>query len=27
VKAPGIELFERLKEVFGELPFIAEDLG
>jgi len=27
VKAPGIELFDRLKEVFGELPFIAEDLG
>ena len=27
VKAPGHELFKRLKEVFGELPFIAEDLG
>ena len=27
VKAPGQELFQRLKEVFGELPFIAEDLG
>jgi len=27
VKAPGLELFERLKKVFGELPFIAEDLG
>jgi 4-alpha-glucanotransferase len=27
VKAPGLELFQRLKEVFGELPFIAEDLG
>lgn len=27
VKAPGHELFGRLKEVFGELPFIAEDLG
>jgi 4-alpha-glucanotransferase len=27
VKAPGHELFERLKEVFGELPFVAEDLG
>jgi 4-alpha-glucanotransferase len=27
VKAPGMELFDRLKEVFGELPFIAEDLG
>ncbi len=27
VKAPGHDLFQRLKEVFGELPFIAEDLG
>ena len=27
VKAPGQELFQRLREVFGELPFIAEDLG
>jgi len=27
VKAPGQELFQRLKEVFGELPFVAEDLG
>lgn len=27
VKAPGHALFNRLKEVFGELPFIAEDLG
>jgi 4-alpha-glucanotransferase len=27
VKAPGFELFQRLKEVFGELPFVAEDLG
>ncbi len=27
VKAPGHELFQRLKEVFGPLPFIAEDLG
>jgi 4-alpha-glucanotransferase len=27
VKAPGQALFQRLKEVFGELPFIAEDLG
>jgi 4-alpha-glucanotransferase len=27
VKAPGHELFQRLREVFGELPFIAEDLG
>jgi 4-alpha-glucanotransferase len=27
VKAPGHELFKRLKDVFGPLPFIAEDLG
>jgi 4-alpha-glucanotransferase len=27
VKAPGYELFQRLKDVFGELPFVAEDLG
>jgi 4-alpha-glucanotransferase len=27
VKAPGHALFQRLKEVFGDLPFIAEDLG
>jgi 4-alpha-glucanotransferase len=27
VKAPGHELFRRLTEVFGKLPFIAEDLG
>jgi len=27
VKAPGQELFQRLREVFGVLPFIAEDLG
>ena len=27
VKAPGQELFQRLKEVFGALPFVAEDLG
>jgi len=27
VKAPGLELFQRLQEVFGELPFVAEDLG
>jgi 4-alpha-glucanotransferase len=27
VKAPGHELFHRLKEVFGVLPFVAEDLG
>ena len=27
VKAPGHALFARLREIFGELPFIAEDLG
>ena len=27
IKAPGHELFQRLKEVLGELPFVAEDLG
>ncbi len=27
VTAPGEALFNRLREVFGELPFIAEDLG
>jgi 4-alpha-glucanotransferase len=27
VKAPGNDLFLRLKEIFGQLPFIAEDLG
>ena len=27
VKAPGQALFQRLRDVFGELPFIAEDLG
>jgi 4-alpha-glucanotransferase len=27
IKAPGLELFQRLKDVFGVLPFIAEDLG
>jgi 4-alpha-glucanotransferase len=27
MKAPGQELFERLKDVFGQLPFVAEDLG
>ncbi len=27
VKAPGHALFLRLKEIFGELPFLAEDLG
>ena len=27
VKAPGEALFERLEEVFGNLPLVAEDLG
>jgi len=27
VKGPGIELFQHLKDIFGDLPFIAEDLG
>jgi len=27
VKSPGFELFTHLKTVFGELPFVAEDLG
>lgn len=27
VKAPGHALFNRIKEIFGDLPFIAEDLG
>jgi 4-alpha-glucanotransferase len=27
VKAPGHALFNRLKEIFGDLPFLAEDLG
>jgi 4-alpha-glucanotransferase len=27
IKAPGHELFHRLREVLGELPFVAEDLG
>jgi 4-alpha-glucanotransferase len=27
VKAPGQELFMRLREIFGTLPFVAEDLG
>lgn len=27
VKAPGHFLFQRLRDVFGELPFVAEDLG
>lgn len=27
IKAPGHELFRRLREVFGDLPFVAEDLG
>jgi 4-alpha-glucanotransferase len=27
IKAPGAALFTRLREVLGDLPFIAEDLG
>jgi 4-alpha-glucanotransferase len=27
VSAPGHDLFQRLREVFGDLPFVAEDLG
>jgi len=27
VKAPGHALFCRLRDIFGELPFVAEDLG
>ena len=27
VEGPGAELFERLQQVFGELPLVAEDLG
>ena len=27
VKAPGYDFFGRVREVFGEVPFIAEDLG
>ena len=27
IKAPGAALFSRLREVLGDLPFIAEDLG
>ncbi len=27
IKAPGHALFNRLREIFGELPFLAEDLG
>ncbi len=27
VKAPGTELFTRIKQEFGEIPIIAEDLG
>jgi 4-alpha-glucanotransferase len=27
VKAPGLELFERLEQVLGPLPLVAEDLG
>jgi len=26
-KAPGYELFERIREEFPSMPFIAEDLG
>ncbi|MBB6143508.1 4-alpha-glucanotransferase [Silvibacterium bohemicum] len=27
IKAPGAELFQKLRDELGELPFIAEDLG
>ncbi len=27
IKAPGVALFQRLRDELGELPFIAEDLG
>lgn len=27
IKAPGVELFERLEQVLGPLPLVAEDLG
>ncbi|NEZ55125.1 4-alpha-glucanotransferase [Leptolyngbyaceae cyanobacterium CCMR0081] len=27
VEAPGVPLFERVEEVLGKLPFLAEDLG
>ena len=27
IKAPGVELFQTLRDELGELPFIAEDLG
>jgi 4-alpha-glucanotransferase len=27
IKAPGAELFQRLRDELGDLPFIAEDLG
>lgn len=27
IKGPGVHFFKTLKNVFGELPFIAEDLG
>ena len=27
VKAPGNDLFQRLRELLGDLPFVAEDLG
>ena len=27
IQAPGVALFERVEEVLGKLPFLAEDLG
>ena len=27
VKAPGEKLFQKIQEVFGEVPVLAEDLG
>ncbi|MEM6252701.1 MAG: 4-alpha-glucanotransferase [Cyanobacteria bacterium P01_D01_bin.156] len=27
IEAPGVELFERVEQVLGKLPFLAEDLG
>ena len=27
IPGPGVDLFQQVKEVLGELPFIAEDLG
>lgn len=27
IQAPGVALFERIEEVLGKLPFLAEDLG